>query len=81
LIPALHGLAAPRGQRWADTIAAFIAQREGLNPADLTPRLLGRCYWTAMFTRLADWADSHDEHPEAHIRAAFDLLTRGPAFR
>lgn len=80
-VPSLHGHAATRGQRWADVIAAFIARREGLAPSDLAPRLLGRCFWTAMFTGLADWADSHDEEPETHLRAAFDLLIHAPTLR
>ncbi len=75
-IPALHGHAATRGQRWANVIADFITVRENLEPDALAPRLLGRCYWTAMFTGLAHWADSHDENPESHLRAAFDILAR-----
>lgn len=80
-VTALHGHVATRGRRWADTIAAFIAEREGMSSHDIIPQMLGRCFWTAMFVGIMHWAESDDAQPEDHVRRALDVLVNDSFLR
>lgn len=85
--PELQSYAFMRGRPWRDAIAAFLAERERMDPRGVLPEVAGHGYWHAMFIGFREWLASEDHAPRPHVeralreysaavRAAFDAAAR-----
>ncbi|WP_161498916.1 acyl-CoA-like ligand-binding transcription factor [Cryobacterium aureum] len=75
-VPALQSYAYMQGQPWRDAITRFIAGREGLDPADTLPEVLGHGYWHAMFVGFRKWIHSGQSSPSPYVETALRDYSR-----
>ena len=75
-VPALQSYAYMQGQPWRDAITHFIADREGLDPKDTLPEVLGHGYWHAMFVGFRNWLHSGQSSPLPYVETALRDYSR-----
>lgn len=75
-VPSLEGYAHVRGQPWRSAISSFLAEREGLNPDDVLPQVLGHGYWEAMFVGFRQWIRSEEALPKPFVERALCEYSR-----
>ena len=74
--PALQSYAHMRGEPWRTAISRFLAEREGLDPEDVLPQVLGHGYWEAMFVGFRNWIRSGEIAPTPFVERALRDYSR-----
>ncbi|WP_158254026.1 TetR family transcriptional regulator [Cryobacterium sp. Y62] len=75
-VPSLQSYAYMQGQPWRDAITRFIAGREGLDPEDTLPEVLGHGYWHAMFVGFRKWLCAGQSSPLPYVETALRDYSR-----